>query len=132
MKNVVYLLNEGVIFIPGACTLHAQDKKIVLNSPSARCLHLLLMKGALTPQHELYAFGWNNPSEITPNNLYQNISLIRRSLTGIFKKQGKYIVTVTRKGFCVGPDLIYEQIKIENMEMIINREGFTFQNLYRR
>lgn len=68
--------------------------------------HLLLMKRTLTTPQELYGYAWDdNGASTTPNNLYQNISLIRKALSNTLGGQDDYIVTVPRKGFYINPEL---------------------------
>ncbi|RLM05647.1 hypothetical protein BIY27_20725 [Gibbsiella quercinecans] len=98
-----FIINDNVIFIPNENRILSKDnhrKKIVLTTPASRCLQLLLEKQALVSQKELYEFAWGMKSqEVTPNNLYQNISILRKAFNAVSEDGKNLIITVPRKGF---------------------------------
>lgn len=109
MKETGYCLNNEVIFMPAQRVLFRRDGKtnpVILNHPTSEILKILLTNNGITPQKKLYESAWkNNGAKTTPNNLYQNFSLLRRSLNNIFLRKVDYIITVPRKGFCISPDM---------------------------
>lgn len=114
MKETTWCLNNEVIFIPTRRILSRRDgsvEPIILNEPTAKILDILLTYNGITPQKELYELAWkNNGAKTTPNNLYQNISLLRRSLNSIFLRKGEYIITAPRRGFYISPKVNIEII----------------------
>ncbi|MGL6018222.1 MAG: winged helix-turn-helix domain-containing protein [Gibbsiella quercinecans] len=98
-----FIINDHVIFIPNENRITSEDnhsKNIALTAPASRCLLLLLEKQALVSQKELYEFAWGMKSqEVTPNNLYQNISILRKAFNAIYIDGKNLIITVPRKGF---------------------------------
>lgn len=119
-----YLLDNRVRFIPSTSSLYrveaeGQINVVNLNGPAGRCLHLLLSNKTLTSQQELYAFAWDDQgAQITPNNLYQNMSLIRKALANIFDSDGEYIITVPRQGFYINPTITIQEQDIESEESV--------------
>ncbi|GMQ39853.1 winged helix-turn-helix domain-containing protein [Enterobacter asburiae] len=111
--NNKYIINERVLFKPEESKLKplgARGREVVLNVPSSRILYLLLSKnGAVVTQDEIYTEVWEKYGQrVTPNALYQNVSLLRKAL----KSAG--IVTLTIKthpksGFSYHGDIqVYE------------------------
>ncbi|GAA3600023.1 hypothetical protein GCM10023078_29370 [Gibbsiella greigii] len=98
-----FIINDHVIFIPNENRIASEDnhsKNISLTTPASRCLLLLLEKQALVSQKELYEFAWGMKSqEVTPNNLYQNISILRKAFNAIYIDGKNLIITVPKQGF---------------------------------
>lgn len=99
----VYLIDECIYFYP-------QNQKLVcrsqpkhdatLTQPAAKCFELLIKTDGLVSQSSLYDYAWgDNSHNVSPNTLYQNISLIRRALKHISPGADRWIITVPRKGF---------------------------------
>lgn len=98
-----FIINGHVIFIPNENRISSEanhSKNIALTTPASRCLLLLLEKQALVSQKELYEFAWGMKSqEVTPNNLYQNISILRKAFNAVCADGKNLIITVPRQGF---------------------------------
>lgn len=114
MMENIFDLNKEVKFIFHQRILCRHDNSVepvVFNAPSAKILLMLLTREGIITQKELYEFGWcDNGINTTPNNLYQNISLVRRGLKKIFKRDDDYIVTVPRQGFYFNPKITVEPL----------------------
>ncbi|GLR07690.1 hypothetical protein COO59_09745 [Mixta theicola] len=99
----VYLIYKSIYFYPKEHRLvcHSQGKEdTTLTQPAAKCLELLVKTDGLVSQNNLYDYAWGeNSHSVTPNTLYQNISLIRRALKNIMPGADRWIITVPRKGF---------------------------------
>lgn len=84
MINKCYIINNIVIFYPAErsiCSL-LNKNRIKLNAPTSQLLEVFIRKaGVIIAQEELYFVAWgDNGSKVTPNTLYQNISLLRKAL----------------------------------------------------
>lgn len=118
-----YIFNDIILFDSirhEVSLLTNSEDKIILNEPTSNCLMLLILgrlKNLDNPRKiiehaEFYYFAWRDPKKVTSNNLYQNIFLIRRALTCLLGEGGKgYIVTVSRIGFYLCPDVDVVQCK---------------------
>ncbi|MGD8107355.1 winged helix-turn-helix domain-containing protein [Pantoea sp. FN0302] len=99
----VYLIHESIYFYPKNHRLvcHSQGKEDTsLTQPATKCLELLIKTHGLVSQNDLYDYAWGeNSHNVSPNTLYQNISLIRRALKNIMPGADRWIITVPRKGF---------------------------------
>lgn len=99
----VYLIHDIIYFYPNSHRLvcHAQNKEdTTLTQPASKCLELLIKSEGLVSQNNLYDYAWGeNGHSVSPNTLYQNISLIRRGLKNIMPGADRWIITVPRKGF---------------------------------
>ncbi|AUY23691.1 MAG: winged helix-turn-helix domain-containing protein [Mixta calida] len=99
----VYIINDVIYFCPEKKKLsirRVETKEITLTQPAARCLEILLKTDGIVLQKELYDFAWGeNGRNVSPNTLYQNISLIRRGLNQLQPEAGRWVITVPRKGF---------------------------------
>ncbi|QCT21104.1 hypothetical protein FEM41_16350 [Jejubacter calystegiae] len=106
---VGYLLGECVEFHPGENLLtnrKSKQQRAVLSPTTTRCLLLLIKNRELVTQSELFEFVWEeNAISATPNNLYQNISLLRRALKSVSDRSNSWVVTVPRRGFRLDRDL---------------------------
>ncbi|MEW5558962.1 winged helix-turn-helix domain-containing protein [Enterobacter asburiae] len=112
-----YLLNDSVEFHPDENLLinkHNTQQQVSLSASSARCLLLLIKKRDIVTQNELFEYAWgNNAISATPNNLYQNISLLRKALKGLTSHNNSWIVTLPRKGFRLDESVVAEVIVVE-------------------
>lgn len=97
-----FLLGETVLFIPGRNLLMAaedESTQLALSNPASQCLLLLIQHhGQVVEREHIFQQVWlNNGSQVTNNNFYQNISLLRRA----FKELGlndELIITVPKVG----------------------------------
>ncbi|WP_368543976.1 transcriptional regulator [Enterobacter soli] len=103
MSMNLFMINGEIIFDVNSCELRPLDDHgeiITLNSPTARCLQLLLEKrGEVVSRDNFLEEVWQARGiVVSQNTFYQNISLLRKSL----KKSGlssDIVVTVRSKGF---------------------------------
>ncbi|MDU4942019.1 MAG: winged helix-turn-helix domain-containing protein [Mixta calida] len=98
-----YCINNNVIFDPVNHTLTSSkfypEKDMKINQPASRCLALLIeRRGDIIKQDEFMNEVWRKHGmEVTVNTLYQNISILRKTL----KRAGideNIIITVPKKG----------------------------------
>jgi len=112
-----YLLNDCVEFRPDENLLinkHNAQQQVSLSASSARCLLLLIKKRDIVTQNELFEYAWgNNAVSATPNNLYQNISLLRKALKSLTTHNNSWIVTLPRKGFRLDESVVTEEIIVQ-------------------
>lgn len=124
-----YLINKIVEFQPSKSLLlcHTEPvRSVVLPLPSSRCFTLLLERGDLVTHKEFYPYVWGEDSEqIMPNNLYQNISLLRKALRSITPDGYAWVVTVPRKGFKLAPFVEVEVKRNEEQEYTPEAPGVT-------
>ncbi|MBK4716275.1 MULTISPECIES: winged helix-turn-helix domain-containing protein [Tenebrionibacter/Tenebrionicola group] len=110
----IYRLNDSIEFRPDdnrLINLHNTQQQVTLSASCARCLLLLVKKRDLVTQHELFNYAWgDNAISATPNNLYQNISLLRKALKGLTSHDNAWIVTLPRKGFQLDDNVTIEEI----------------------
>lgn len=107
-KNAI--INDAVIFKMNDSELIplTQDGEVIqLNSPTARCLQLLIERhGRVVSRDDFLKQVWGAKGiVVSQNTFYQNISLLRKSL----KKAGLHeeiVVTVRRKGFTLSSDIV--------------------------
>lgn len=107
-KNAI--INDAVIFKMNDSELIplTQDgEAILLNTPTARCLQLLVERqGRVVSRDDFLEQVWGAKGiVVSQNTFYQNISLLRKSL----KKAGLHddiVVTVRRKGFTLSSDVV--------------------------
>lgn len=87
-NNVLIVLNEN-------------NRVVKLNQPVSRCLRILIAQyPAVVKQAELFNYIWGDEaSQIPANALYQNISLLRRSLANASPALSDVVITVPRTGF---------------------------------
>ena len=101
--DVVYLINDAIYFYPNDNKLvygSREHQGLTLTQPAAKCLQLLLKTEGLVSQHSLYGYAWGEKGHnVSPNTLYQNISLIRRALKNLIPGAESWIITVPRQGF---------------------------------
>ena len=110
------MMNDGVL-IP----LSQMGERIILNTPTARCLELLIERqGLVVSRDDFLEEVWGTKGIVVSHNtFYQNISLLRKSL----KKTGlsdNIVVTVRRKGFTLSSDVVitYEHVDYMPPELL--------------
>lgn len=113
----VYTLGEKILFWPEKNMLHIKGnmrEATQLTKPASRCLELLLQKGELVTQAELYEYGWEGSGfSPSPNTLYQCISVLRKAFRRLDESETIYIVTVPRKGFSFNKDISFRIDELE-------------------
>lgn len=98
-----YCINNNVIFDPLKHTLTTSkfypEKDTKLNQPTSRCLLLLIeRRGDVITQEEFMNEVWRKHGmEVTVNTLYQNISILRKTLKRVGIDEN-IIITVPKKG----------------------------------
>lgn len=98
-----YIINDEVIFNVNMNELQPlsdNGEGVSLNSPTARCLQLLLeSNGKIISREEFLDTVWKTRGVVvSQNTFYQNISLLRKSLLKAGLSQD-IIVTVRQRGF---------------------------------
>lgn len=104
------IINDAVVFKMNDSELIplTQDgEAILLNTPTARCLQLLVERqGRVVSRDDFLEQVWGAKGiVVSQNTFYQNISLLRKSL----KKAGlqeDIVVTVRRKGFTLSSEVV--------------------------
>lgn len=99
-----FILDSNIIFYPETCEFRDythQEKSIQVNQPASRCLELLIEKAPqLVLQKDFYAYVWGDAATtVQLNTLYQNISLLRRTLKFFGNDYADMVLTVPRRGF---------------------------------
>ncbi|URQ61288.1 winged helix-turn-helix domain-containing protein [Pantoea alhagi] len=100
---MLYCINNNVIFDPLKHTLTSSkfypEKDTRLNQPTSRCLSLLIeRKGSVITQEDFMNEVWRKHGmEVTVNTLYQNISILRKTLKRVGIDEN-IIITVPKKG----------------------------------
>ncbi|WNJ78500.1 winged helix-turn-helix domain-containing protein [Cedecea neteri] len=111
-----YMINDEIIFNPEKRVLFRVDDETnveTLNTPTTKCFLLLISRNGIVDQATIYSYVWGeNESMITPNNLYQNISLIRRALSKLSPGLN-LIKTIPRIGFSIDTEIKIEKISSE-------------------
>lgn len=100
-----YIINDEVIFNVNTNELQPlgdNGERVSLNMPTARCLHILLeSNGRVISREEFLDTVWKARGVIvSQNTFYQNISLLRKSLSQAGLSQD-IIVTVRHRGFVI-------------------------------
>jgi DNA-binding winged helix-turn-helix (wHTH) protein len=126
----MYLINKNIEFHPELYQLINRERdgqQFSLPVSASRCLLILLMHKRPVSHQELYEFAWGDQhEEITPNNLYQNISILRRTLKNIDENTSNWINTIPKKGFIFNVSIPTQEIKLaspveEALPTIISR-----------
>ena len=107
-----FILGRTTLFIPGRNLLMATEDdsaQLTLSNPATQCLHLLIQHhGQVVEREYFFQQVWlNNGTQVTNNNFYQNISLLRRA----FKEFGlndELIITVPKVGIRLSSELEIE------------------------
>ncbi|MFW5402798.1 winged helix-turn-helix domain-containing protein, partial [Yersinia sp. 1252 StPb PI] len=108
-----YIINGNVIFYPGSGIVSSllTGSTVKLNAPTAQLLEAFVSRVGMTiSQSELYNIAWGEKgSSVTPNTLYQNISLLRKALkdVGVI---GESVTTVRGKGFIFTMSTVIENM----------------------
>ena len=80
----IYVIENTLRFNSEAHTLHSikSNERMALAIPASLCFDLLIRnQGRIVTQAELLQNAWGERGmSVTPNTLYQNISLLRKSL----------------------------------------------------
>lgn len=123
MFHKVYLFEGELIFWPDRNILSddtGEKKAVQLTGPASRCLELLVSRMDLVSQNELYEYAWKGSGFTpSPNTLYQSISVLRRAFKELDGNGTPYILTETRKGFRVNPEL---RVSSELREFVTGQE----------
>ncbi|WP_241590887.1 winged helix-turn-helix domain-containing protein [Rosenbergiella epipactidis] len=100
----VIVLNNIINFEPEKKCIYSSESHVQISTPASYCFQLLIEKqGELVSHDELYQYAWRQfGMEATANTLYQNISIIRRSLDACGLHQD-IIRTMPRRGFILSP-----------------------------
>lgn len=108
-----FIVNGNVIFSPnsGAVSSLLTGTTVKLNAPTAQLLEAFVTRaGIVISQRELYKIAWGEKgANVTPNTLYQNISLLRKALNDV-GISGESVTTVRGKGFMFTVSAITENI----------------------
>lgn len=114
-----YIINDEVIFNMDVNELQPVAGKdheaITLNTPTARCLQLLLeSNGNIISRDEFLSAVWKERGVVvSQNTFYQNISLLRKSLLRAGLTQD-VVVTVRQRGFVIATGTVIRQVKLQN------------------
>jgi DNA-binding winged helix-turn-helix (wHTH) protein len=110
----MYLINKNIEFHPERYQLINREKggqSISLPVSASRCLLALLANKRVVTHQELFEFVWGeHHREVTPNNLYQNISILRKTLKIVDQNTSDWINTVPKKGFTFNVNIPLEEI----------------------
>ena len=114
-----YIINDEVIFNMDGNELQPVAGKdheaITLNTPTARCLQLLLeSNGNIISRDEFLSAVWKERGVVvSQNTFYQNISLLRKSLLRAGLTQD-VVVTVRQRGFVIATGTVIRQVTLQN------------------
>ena len=113
------IINDEVIFNMDVNELQPVAGKdheaITLNTPTARCLQLLLeSNGNIISRDEFLSAVWKERGVVvSQNTFYQNISLLRKSLLRAGLTQD-VVVTVRQRGFVIATGTVIRQVTLQN------------------
>lgn len=114
-----YIINDEVIFNMDVNELQPvvgkDHEAITLNTPTARCLQLLLeSNGNIISRDEFLSAVWKERGVVvSQNTFYQNISLLRKSLLRAGLTQD-VVVTVRQRGFVIATGTVIRQVTLQN------------------
>lgn len=114
-----YIINDEVIFNMDVNELQPVAGKdheaITLNTPTARCLQLLLeSNGNIISRDEFLSAVWKERGVVvSQNTFYQNISLLRKSLLRAGLTQD-VVFTVRQRGFVIATGTVIRQVTLQN------------------
>ncbi|HGF0148779.1 TPA: transcriptional regulator [Klebsiella variicola] len=114
-----YIINDEVVFNTDVNELQPVVGKghevITLNTPTARCLQLLLENnGKIISRDEFLSAVWEERGVVvSQNTFYQNISLLRKSLLRAGLTQD-VVVTVRQRGFVIATGTVIRQVLQKN------------------
>lgn len=127
--NKKFIINDRIEFNPAdnkLIPLGVRGREVILHSPVSRFLLLLISReGNIITQEEIYREVWEKYGQrVTPNTLYQNVSLLRKGLktAGI---TSLIIKTHPKSGFS-----FYGHVQaFENEELTANNETEIFSGI---
>ncbi len=103
----IYVIENRLRFNSEAHTLHSikSNEYVTLAIPASLCFDLLIKnQGRIVTQAELLQNAWGERGmSVTPNTLYQNISLLRKSLNR-FNVNSTLIQTIPKRGFMIADE----------------------------
>lgn len=115
-----YVINRTVIFNTEKhylrrVSLKAQSDCIQLNTPASKCFQVLLAhRPSIVTQKDLLEAVWGAQGAfVSPNTLYQNISLLRKALKTLDLED--VVRTVSKKGLVVDEFLFVEELDEEDI-----------------
>ena len=110
--DTIYIIDDKFIYRPSVHTLQLQDSReiVMLAVSSSMCLNLLLEnQGKIILRDELLESVWGSRGmHVSPNTLYQNISLLRKSLIKL-GVESAIIQTIPRRGFMFSGDITVDK-----------------------
>ncbi|MFQ6292689.1 winged helix-turn-helix domain-containing protein [Yersinia enterocolitica] len=102
MNKNCFIIDNVAIFYPSErhITSLRNGNRIKLNAPTSQLLEAFIKNiGVIITQSELFTAAWgDNAVNVTPNTLYQNVSLLRKALQDAGIK-GDYLTTIRGQGF---------------------------------
>lgn len=126
----IYMIDDKIIFKVNENILEPaaeSGERIILNSPTARCLQLLLESNKeIVSREQFLEVVWRSRGiVVSENTFYQNISLLRKSLksAGLTKD---IITTVRRKGFRLSSDaavVVVSDTEVINTDQQVNSDA---------
>lgn len=112
----IYLLNQLVQFRPDECLLLSMENEqlsIRLPLSASRCLKLFIESRTMVSQEKLFDYAWGADAKtITPNNLYQNISILRKAFKKLTNDENNWIITAPRQGFRLNEEVEIEVLAV--------------------
>lgn len=115
MKQII--IDKTVVYEPLTHSLYIIGNKstqIVLAIPASLCFFVLLDNhGKIVTHNGLLSSVWQSRGmEVSPNTVYQNISILRKSLVSL-GLTGEIITTVPKRGFVISENILIENIDDE-------------------
>lgn len=110
---MLYIIDNNIEYRPRLnllTAIGAPYNSVTLPTPANQCLLLLIQKAPeVVRQDEFINIVWRKDNmEVPLNTLYQNISILRRSLRQVSGNDKKIISTKSRQGFCICGICIYQ------------------------
>ena len=105
MEMKKYILEGSVVYDSETHSLFYSerlDTQITMAIPASLCLLAMLQKkNKIVSLEEFLAFAWESRGvTVSPNTIYQNISILRKTLIK-FKISSEFIKTVPKRGFVI-------------------------------
>lgn len=129
--DTIYIIDSKLTYKPAEHTLYLNDtnESLALAVSASLCLYLLLEnQGNTVSRNVLLESVWGSRGmNVTPNTLYQNISLLRKSFTRL-GVNSPLIETVPRRGFTFSKKAsvvktVNNQEKINHLQQVHSAEG---------